>query len=168
MIRSLLILLLLYFNKLFAQAQIASSVFHSHIQTCHYVGTTEQDFVIELFDDSTIKISIYTTRFVDQYNSVLRYTYLGKYYLAEDTIKVTFLTKNSEYKDKQKKSKTFNAILEYPTSTFILNSNTILSSDRIFPTLKKTTSLISNQLDLEFKTWDNFKLSKRIFGISQS
>lgn len=164
----LAIFLLLLTNKFCIQAQTPSSVFHSHVQTCHYIGTTEQDFVIELFNDSTIKISLYTSRFVDQYNSVLRYTFLGKYLLANDTIKVTFLTKNSECKYKQKKSNTFNLTFEYPTSIFILNSTTISSNGGIFPTLKKSTSLISNQLDLEFKTWGKLKFGKKIFGITKS
>ena len=144
------------------QTNLPTKVCYTHVQSCDYVGTTEEDFIIEFLNDSEIKITRYLNDYKDQYNSVLRLTYNGTYIINNDTIKVKYLAHNTESKNKKK---SLNAIsfgnpnelpVPYPSSVFIMKDNFIVSADNLFPTLKYSffSANMVTQLDNKFNDWD--------------
>jgi hypothetical protein len=85
------------------QNSLSTKVFYKHTQTCHFVGTTEEDFVTEFFNDSTVKITEYSSNYRDEYNSILRVSYSGTYKIKGDTLTIKYLKHNSEAKSRIKK-----------------------------------------------------------------
>jgi hypothetical protein len=84
----------------FGQASLIEKVYHKHFQICCFIGTTEEDLVLSLKNDSTITITIYRTDFKDQYNSVLRQIYFGTFSKVGDSIKAKFINQTSLIKNK--------------------------------------------------------------------
>ena len=169
--RNHLIILFLYLlSACYAAAQTMKTpiqVFYGHFQSCHIVGTTEEDIVMELFDDSTLKISTYRTNYIDQHSSVLRETFIGKYKSNNNTIEVKYIAQSVDCKSKPENRQTIFGIRPYlgipnlaarwPSSVFHLQSNSVLSKDNSFPELKETTAAISSQLESKFDSWDRSK-----------
>jgi hypothetical protein len=178
MITRLLILLIIIFAGLHSTGQIslATKVFHKHLQTCHVVGTTEEDFVVELFSDSTIKISIYQSDYRDRYTSILRDNYFGKYILCGDTMKIKYLSINSEVKSKIKKQTTnslyikpVKSLVFYPTTIFLFGDNFIQATDQLLPRLSLSTFILANQLDYKFCNWDKRPSNIiEVFGVTNN
>ena len=173
------LLLLTKFSS-FGQVSFTSKVFHKHIQTCHFVGTTEEDFIIVLNGDSTIKVIKYSSNYRDQYNTVVRQTYVGAYSKFGDTIRVKFTDHSSTIKNKIKQTNTiysakkvdtlFNAdrIFQYPPTTYIASADKIISMDSLFPTLPNSTTTNITLLESKFMNWDKFSVYKKeVFGLSK-
>jgi hypothetical protein len=93
-------LLLLTKFSLLGQVTFIKKAFHKHFQTCHFVGTTEEDYIIVLDRDSTIQLIKYSSNYRDQYNTVVRQTYVGTYSKFGDTIRVKFTDHSSTTKNK--------------------------------------------------------------------
>jgi hypothetical protein len=148
------------------------TTFHKHTQTCHYIGTTEKDYVIELFPDSLIKISEYTSSYRDQYNSVIRTIYSGIYRIYHDTVRIKYLTHNTEVKNKSLSAlpasytKPLNDFVLYPSSIFILKDSQIIPTDYLFETLPVSKHAIANQLKYKFQSWSYTKRNE-VFGVSR-
>ena len=158
------------------QILLPIKTFHKHIQTCHYVGTTEEDFFIVLYSDSTIQATKYTTAYYDQYGTILKLVYSGRYEHLGDTIKAIFSSHNSEIKSRTKKPSNYanwinyanriNILAQYPTSTYVLIENKIVSDNDFFPPLSRCAVVDSIQLDSKFRAWDKDLVHKReIFGV---
>jgi hypothetical protein len=170
----LILLTLFSFTLHWSTGQIipTTQAFHARDQICNYVGSTNYDLVLEIFKDSTIRVSIYTSSLIDLYNSVVLQTYFGAVTSRGDTINVRYLTNKSEIKNKNQK-KIFateqvkmDKSVGYPCNTFILNDSYILAVDRLFPRLIKTDLSTIKQLADEFKNWDKKNSSsKKIFGL---
>jgi hypothetical protein len=156
------------------QVSLPIKAFQKHLQTCHFVGTTEEDFIIVLYSDSTITATKYTSSYRDQYNSVLRQVYTGTYKSANNIIKVIFTAHNSETKSKTKKISSANyanwtdTIVQYPSSTYVINENGISPDNSFFPILSSCTVANIIQLDSTFNNWDkNIVYKKEVFGLSK-
>ena len=155
-----------------AQSNIPTKAFHKHIQTCNFIGTTEEDFVIVLYGDTTIKITKYTSSYRDQYSTVARQVYSGTFLSNGDTIRVAFKSNNSDAKSRIKKTSsatyTNRSVIpvQYPSTKYVIKENEILSVDYLFPRLSIVT--ISNiiLLDSEFNNWDKGGYGRRVFGLS--
>ncbi len=157
-----------------SNGQVNDSIktFHKHTQSCHFVGTTEKDYVIELFPDSLVKISEYTSSYRDQYKSVIRTVYSGIYAINHDTVRIKYLTHNTEIKNKSltitraSYAKPLNDFVLYPSSTFILKDSQIAPIDFLFEKLPLAKHDIANQLSDRFQNWEYDK-KKEIFGVSR-
>ena len=173
------LLLLTKFSS-FGQVSFLSKVFHKHFQTCHFIGTTEEDFVIVINEDSTINITRYNSNYRDQYNTVTRQTYDGTYSKFGDTIKVKFTDHSSTTKNKiietntnhfTKKVGTLltaDKFFQYPPTTYITSADKIISVDGLFPTLNNSTTTNIKQLESKFTNWDKSSFYKKeIFGVSK-
>lgn len=119
-------------------------IFHRHIQTCHYIGTVEEDYVINILTDSTIKIAKYQSSYRDQYNSLVKVEYTGKYYKQGDSIIIQYLntSHNVNYKDLSAKKTSIGSSklsLKYPSSIFIISEYSITAATGSFPNLEKSS-----------------------------
>jgi hypothetical protein len=182
MIKYFKILTLLLLTKFssFGQVNFSSKVFLKHFQTCNYIGTVEEDFIIVLNVDSTIDITRYNTNYRDQYNTVTRQIYIGTYSIFGDTIKVKFTDHNLTTKSKIKEINTIHftkkvdtllnadKYIQYPSTTFITTADKIVSMDGLFPTLNSSTATTIMLLESKFINWDKSSIYKKeIFGVSQ-
>jgi len=162
----ILFTLLLVGLRSFEQLSSPVKTFHAHTNICHYVGSIEEDFIIELFNDSTIKISRYRTSYVDAYNSVLRLTYSGTYTIDNDTLRIKYLAHCSEVKYKvlpavlSPNSKESVKFVLLPSSTFIVKNDLAEATDNLFPVLLTSTHRIVDLLDYTFDYWDRPKPHK--------
>ena len=174
----ILILLLMIVFSSFGQVSIPSKVFHQHFQTCEFVGTTEEDFIIILNGDSTINITRYNSNYRDQYNTVTRQTYLGTYSTFGDTIKVKFTDRSLTTKSKIKEINTTHfakkvdtllnscKFFQYPSTIYITSADKIISMDGLFPTLSYSSATDKMQLESKFMNWDRGSFyRKQIFGV---
>jgi hypothetical protein len=130
----------------FAQKSLPTTVFHRHIQTCHYIGTVEEDYVIKMYGDSTIDIEKFISSYKDQYNSVIRVVYSGRYIKKNDSVFVNYSSQSKSINYKTLPTiKTLeeppSLYTKYPSSTFVLSKNSILPATGTFPILEKTTIL---------------------------
>ncbi len=171
---TILIFLFLYSLRTASQeTKLPINVFYGHLQTCHYTGTTEEDFVIEVFADFTIKLARYKSSHIDRYNSVQREIFIGTYKITSDTIEVTYGSQRIDFKNRPQKNQTTVAdraklVVRWPSSVFVLQSNSIVTIDNLFPRLSKSHLSVSSQLELEFNNWDKIKFGKKIFGVPGS
>ncbi len=176
----ILTLLLLTKFSLFGQVPFTSKVFHKHFQACHLVGTTEEDYIIVLDGDSSIKVIKYSSNYRDQYNTVVKQTHIGTYSKFGDTIRVKFTDHSSTTKSKIKQTNTIYAskkvytsfnidrILQYPSATYIVSADKIISVDSIFPTLPNSTTTNIMLLESHFINWSKNSVYKgEIFGLSK-
>ena len=153
------------------QTALPSKVFHKHIQTCHYVGTTEEDYTVELWVDSTIRITRYSSNFRDQYNSTLRLTYEGKWSLSGDTLTVTYTNSNSKRNNKGQSPKIISQAkitsldLPYPPTSFVLQNNSISPSNGAFPTLEPSTLAMVLILESKFANLTKPDAKKKTFEL---
>jgi hypothetical protein len=176
----ILALLLLTKFSLYGQVGFSSKVFHKHLQTCHFVGTTEEDYIIVLNGDSTINVTKYTSDYHDQYNTVVKQSYFGTYSRFGDTIKVIFTGHSSISRSKIKPTNTFypakkehtlyntDRIFIYPPTTYITSDDKIISIDSLFPVLPNSTKTNIILLESEFMNWDKNSIYKsEVFGLSR-
>ena len=176
----ILTLFLLTKASLFGQVSYSSKVFHKHFQTCHFVGTTEEDYTIVLNSDSTINITSYSSNYHDQYNSVIKQEYLGTYSKLGDTIRVKFTYHSSTTKNKITRTNASHftkqvdtllnsdKLFQYPSTTYITSADKIISVDGLFPTLNNSTASNAMLLESKFINWDKGSLYKKeIFGVSK-
>ena len=182
MVKHFKILTLLLLTKFssFGQVSVLGKVFHKHFQTCHFIGTTEEDFVIVINVDSTIKITSYNSNYRDQYNTVTRQTYVGTYSKFGDTIKVKFTYHSSMTKNKIRETNTNHMVkkadtllnpdrfFQYPPTTYITSADKIISVDGLFPILNNSTTTVIMLLESKFTNWDkSLYYKKEIFGVSK-
>lgn len=173
----LTLLLLIEFSS-FGQVSIPSKVFHQHFQTCEFVGTTEEDFIIVLNRDSTINITRYNSNYRDQYNTVTKQTYLGTYSTFGDTVKVKFTDHSLTTKSKIKETNTTHftkkvdtllnsyKFFQYPSPTYITSAGKIISIDGLFPTLNNSSATNIMLLESKFMNWNKGSFyRKEIFGV---
>jgi hypothetical protein len=176
----ILVLLLLMKSFSLGQVNFLSKVFYKHFQTCDFIGTTEEDLVIAINKDSTIYITMYSSNYRDQYNSVTRHTYFGTYSKFGDIIKVKFTDHSLTTKNKIKETNTnrftkkvdtlLNAgkFFQYPPTTYIIRADKIISVDGLFPTLNNTTTTNIMLLESKFTNWEKSSFNKKeIFGVFQ-
>ena len=176
----ILTLLLLTKFSLFGQVGFTNKVFHKHFQTCHFVGTTEEDYVIVLNEDSTINVIKYSSNYRDHYSTLVIQTYAGTYSKFGDTIRVEFTDHSSTTKSKIKQTKTnyastkvdslFNADrnFQYPPTTYIASADKIISVDNLFPALPNSTTTKIMLLESKFMNWDkNSVYKEEVFGLSK-
>jgi hypothetical protein len=176
----ILILLLLTKFSCIGQVSFSSKVFYKHFQTCHFVGTTEEDFIIVLNADLTINITRYNSNYRDQYNTVTRQTYVGTYSKFGDTIKVKFTEHTYTTKNKIKETNAshftkkvdtlFNTdkFFQYPSTTYITSADKIISVNGLFPTLNNSTLSNLMLLESKFINWDKSSFYKKeVFGVSK-
>jgi hypothetical protein len=146
--------------------------FYTHTSTCHFIGTTEEHYVIELFPDSLVKISKYATSYMDEYNSIMRTTFLGVYTINHDTVRIKYLSHNTEVKNKKVPklpvayTKPLNDFVLYPSSIFLLKNNKTLAGDYLYEEVPASSHSVAAQLNTKFQNW-GFKNYREIFGISK-
>jgi hypothetical protein len=172
---TILILILLTRQSAFGQNVVPVKVFHKHVQTCHYVGTTEEDFVIALYRDSTIKVTKYISNYSDGYRSVLKQEFEGKFVALADTILVEFSKKSATIKKNPGKygsaiyathdNKFYQTPYQYPPNKYVLKQNEIISLDNLLPGLDSTTIVNIVLLDTQFNSWDKTPDLVKVFGV---
>jgi len=108
----------------FKSEEKSCKLFHNHQQLCHLVGTSETDFVIQLFNDSTIKYIIYRTSYLDGYNEISKETHTGKYFQIKDTINTKYFSSSfvSKFRDNTSIDYYTDTILPQPSTTQFLIS----------------------------------------------
>jgi hypothetical protein len=155
MVNRLIISIVFLLLDLTAFGQTSNITFHRHEQICHFIGTTDEDFIISL-NGSLITIARYSIDNSYNYPSITKTSYQGTFVQKGDTIVVNYLTKNSEYKSKKKQAISKNGdstYLFYPSNIFIISDKTIRTVDRFIPTLKLSSVYMVNKLEAKFQTW---------------
>jgi len=167
----LLIILLIIASKIIAFGQIKTSAqtYYKHEQLCNVIGTIEEDFIIELYNDTLIKLANYRTSYKDQYSSIGQQTFTGKFTISNDTIKIIYLAHDFQVKNKnQKQQKIFHSLVTYPPNVFIINANSITAPDGQFLTLYLSTKSKALELENKFYYWGkSYKSKKEIFGVTK-
>lgn len=164
---------LLLFACFFSYGQISfpTKGFHRHIQTCHYVGTTEEDFTIVLYNDSVIKVSKYASNYIDQYSSVTRQVYIGRYVINGDTLVAKFSDHNSDMKSNNKKIGLKPSIknFQFPPTTYIINKKSVAPLENLFPVVFSMTVSDIISIETKFENWDkNIANNREIFGLPKN
>lgn len=165
---------LCYINISFAQYKPTKQAYYLHSQLCNVVGTTEEDFSIEFFDDSTVQVSCYLSSYHDQYISVTRTASFGKYSIVEDTIRITYFNQPISTKYRNKSAGAIPLIkneqdrILYPSNVFILNQNIIIPLGLFFSTTKKAGPEKLRKLEYEFENWTNTgNFRSKVFGLKR-
>jgi hypothetical protein len=141
-----------------AQDEIPIRVFHKHIQICQYVGTTEEDYTIELFSDSTVKLNLYRSNYRDQYDALVKETYFGKYVSIGDTIKVSELLSSIEKKCKrplklEADNKHPLVLRRLSNIVFVVQGNLLLADDVSWSGLCRSSASQALMLANRFNEW---------------
>jgi hypothetical protein len=95
----LLIVLLLFSLDSYSQQAKRKAVFYSNQQACHVIYTSSNDFILELFSDSTFRLSQIDWKpapLDSQY--IVRVSFFGSYTYSQDTILVTYRHSSIEKK----------------------------------------------------------------------
>ncbi len=144
--RMLFLILFFYLNSslVLGQNKLPSTVFHKHIQTCHYIGTTEDDYVIKLYSDSTIEIARFTSSYWVLYKSVIEIIYSGKYLKNGDSVLVTYSGQSQNIRHKNPPATKISKespdlFVKYPPPVFLLSEKSIRPATGIFPILEKSS-----------------------------
>ncbi len=157
---TIVLLLSLTYSFSIGQTRLPINVFHKRFQTCSGFSTTIQDYVIKLYNDSTIEILYYSSG--GSYDRFLsKTTFTGKYFLNTDTIIVSYLTGFTETKYKYNKNadkylKPAGNLIFYPSTTFVVNGKMIISISHWFPDLETSFVSETNSLEYEFLAWRNY------------
>ena len=156
------------------QISLPTSVFHKYTQLFKYddqfrnfAETTEKDFVMEIFHDSTVKITEYTCSYLDSHNSLLRFTYIGKYKLANDTLRINYLTHKCELRHKSspingvERTSPSDSFFFYPPSTYVFNHDLLTSTDDNSLALTRANPSKARELDTKFNSWDKSNAAEK-------
>ncbi len=149
-----LIIVAFIFNTSFSQATSPVKAFHSRFSICHFNATTETNYSIILFSDSTIRITKFIETFCDKSISVLKLEVSGVYISSGDTLYVSFFSRNSEHMGKYiipfSNSIDNDLFLQNPSRIYILTNNFIAPLETNFPRLKKTTIDFLSSIDRKY------------------
>jgi hypothetical protein len=152
-----------------SQSVTPISVFHEHTQACHFTGTSEKDEVLELFNDSTIKISLYQSDFSGEYNSVVRNVYTGRFSRSSDTLFIVYTNNSTDVKSRKTAkfplpvNKVDGNIVFYPAATILISDEKVTGLDKPL-TLNRSSAGKADQLNSLFKLWDK-GASNSVFGL---
>jgi hypothetical protein len=170
--RIILLLLCLPCNILCIAQHKTIQSYHTHSRLCAVIGAIVLDFSIELFDDSTVAVSRYQSKYDDQYNAVTRITSFGRYSLEGDTIKISYYHQTKSTKDRS--NNIIQTIEEssvpasYPSNVFMHKKRFLIPLTPFFSVTKRVQTKKLRKLENEFENWDNANADRsRIFGLSK-
>lgn len=136
-------------------AQVANRNYMGYTQTCHYTGTLEEYAVVQIFGDTTLTVSLYTSSSLDQYTSVTRNQVFGKSVVSGDTISVIVDSTSVEKRFKIArrniaKKNLRDGLLTPPELRFVLTESGILWLDHSGIKLKSVTPILAFQKEIDF------------------
>ena len=155
------VLYILLFTNFYSigQFRVVTKTFQKHFSICHFNYTAYEDYLLELFSDFTIEISIYNYS-SDKHGSINLVRYSGTYSVKGDNLEVAYGNIAGEMKFGTPIGKTFlkppipGKITLYPSPFFILRDSSIVSANNFFPPLHASNVAEANQLKHTFYMWD--------------
>jgi len=146
------------------QSASNTKTFHAHEQSCHFTGTTEYEYLIQLKADSSVTFIVYSTDFRSLPDKILvKEIYKGRYSSNGNTIKATFITYNSLTKKSGDKSKLASTKQGQPNKfnqviLFNLTEQNLDPLNSYIPKMTKTSPAIYDWLGNKFDLWQSNKI----------
>ena len=174
--RIFIVLCILLFTNFYSigQFRVVTKSFIENSWSCHWGYAAYEDYLLELYSDSTIEISIYSYSSKDN-SSMNLVGYTGTYRVKHDTIEVVYRSIKGDIKFKTPTGKTFlrpsiaGPITLYPSPFFILKESSMVSPDHFFPPMKLSSATEANKLKYTFYVWDKQpnNTSKGLFAMTK-
>lgn len=135
--KQLILVFALLFKTSASDAQIVTKVYHGDNWICHRFYTTFEDYILELFNNSTIQLSVYrsTSENIKLPSAI---TFSGIYSLSRDTMKISYLNQNTTFENSFQQDSTSikkNIPSLFLPCTFISTDSTIKSTENAIPLL---------------------------------
>lgn len=152
------------------QVSFTTQAFHQHTGICHFIGTTEEDKILEILDDSTLSISIYKSNYLDQYKTLRKLTYWSHFFRRGDTLFITYAgyteVVKSENRTDTLKTPSIGAAVFYLPSIILISDEQATGIDKPL-SLSKIAIEQVKLLHSRFQFWDKRVSSKNlvVFGL---
>lgn len=140
--KQLILVFALLFQTLASDAQIVTKIYHKSEATCYWSHVLHEDYLLELFNDSTIKLSVYRSTSGNIKPPTI-ITFPGTYSLDADTMKITYLSQPTVFE---------NSISTPPLPSFlIVTDSTLQSPEKLIPALHLSSISVSTRLKNDFE-----------------
>jgi hypothetical protein len=150
--KQLILVFALLFQTLASDAQIVTKVYHKSEATCYWSHVLHEDYLLELFNDSTSKLSVYRST-SSNIKPPATITFPGTYSLDADTLKITYLSQPAVFEN----------IISTPPlpAVLIVTDSSLQSPEKLIPALRLSSISVSIKLKNDFEK----KLKQTTFSI---
>lgn len=131
-----------------AQGRFAQATYVNHSQSCNVVSVTEQDFIMNIDNDSSVEFKM-IIKYYGSYRNArsFSHTFLGKSKLNGDTLSIIYTSSSSTQTPNKKSNPNYmptpNERIFYPPRVFVICGGSIRDLNSDFPVLTKVSPAIA-------------------------